>query len=120
MQTDQSKVKMVAGEAKTKLEGMNIVDYNKTTLGHTKINNDSVKEEKIVKVKVLHPIRISRPAPNGKIADTVVQPGFTADITESEAAEYCDKEFKGVASFRGERMPGDETYHSITRAKRIS
>ena len=50
--------------------------------------NPPTKQVKMVKIRAKYPIRINREG-----LEDIVSIGQTADVTEEEAKEFCDKEF---------------------------
>lgn len=76
--------------------------------------------EPTVKVEALRAIRVQRPHPDTKKpVDYIITPGNTADLTATEAVEFCDNKFEGVYNFSGERYGDDAQKHQIVRAKRV-
>lgn len=60
------------------------------TKEQTHMTNPPGGQSKMVKIKAVHPIRLSR---GGQVGDMVVTEGQTVDVTEAEAKEFCDKDF---------------------------
>jgi hypothetical protein len=48
-----------------------------------------------------------------------LKPGQEAEVSEEVAAEYCDRTFKGMFSFSGERDSKQATRNNIVRAVRV-
>ncbi len=71
---------------------------------------------KMVKATVIRDIAITR----GKDT-TTHRPGEVVELTEQEAAEFCDKPIQGLPTFSGERYEADGQvgFEKIFRAKRI-
>jgi hypothetical protein len=65
---------------------------------------------RMVRIKAKQPIRLA----DGKhIAE-----GAVVDVSEEEAAEFCDRSFDGYYAFAGERF-NDKTKHKVVRAERV-
>lgn len=80
---------------------------------------EMVAKKSKVKVKTLRPIRIA----GEKEGDTVeVRAGEVVEVSPSEAAEFCDKEFDGHYDYFGERFNKRDVIqkHKIVRAVRVA
>lgn len=86
----------------------------------TKLVNPPSKQTKMVRIKTLLPIR--RQVGPTPLDTEIVNPGTTLEVTEDEAKMFCDKSFKGLPKFSGERYEGDGDveFHRIYRAKRLT
>lgn len=90
----------------------------------TQMTKPPVEQTKMVKVKVLYPIRVTRTY-KGKEVEEVVTPGTDkapriVEVSEEEAKEFCDTKFDiGMKEHFGplERRSARRT--SVVRAERV-
>lgn len=77
--------------------------------------NPPTKQVKMVKARVLLPIRLTHDS-------LVIEPGNEVEMTEDQAKEFCDREFTGMTTYFGKRECNDITAGPIKRrrAERIS
>lgn len=77
------------------------------------------KAVKMVKVKVMHPIRVPDPQFPGQ--DTTAKLGSVIELPE-ETVKELEKPIEGTYAFSGERhqVDGDVARHQIKRVERVS
>lgn len=85
---------------------------------------DQKEKQKLVKIKTLRPICINRkPDQHGMIQGDLVPEGVEVEVSQEDAALFCDTKFKTLFSFQGERYAPkgkvvDERYE-VVRAVRV-
>lgn len=80
----------------------------------TKMTNPP-KQLKMVKIKTIYPIRVMREG-----AEVIVKEGNVVEVTEDEAKEFCDKEFKlGYKDIFGNVDPHAFKPKNAKRAERV-
>lgn len=93
---------------------MSSSDDNKSP-ATTQMNNPPKAQAKLVKIKAIQPIRFG-PKDDPKI----ITPGQTAEVSEEDAAEFCDKKFDmGYKDKFGSSEKRDAVKHIVTRAERV-
>lgn len=87
-----------------------------TNGSNTKMVAPSKTETKMVKIKTILPIRLTRDGESMNVNENQV-----VEVTEEEAAMFCDKAFVGRFNFSGERYTedGDASKQKIVRAVRV-
>lgn len=73
-------------------------------------------QTRMVKIKALQPIRLTREG-----GEKIVAPGQTAEVTEDEAREFCDKKFDiGVRDYFGNSDKKALKNTVVKRAERVA
>lgn len=81
----------------------------------TELVNPPKAQTRMVKIKATYPIRIM----NGK-DEHIIQPGTTAEVSEEEAKEFCDKKIDiGYKDTFGNSDPSLVHRKSAIRAVRV-
>jgi hypothetical protein len=79
------------------------------------MSNPPTDQTKMVKIKAIYPIRVGKGD-----AETVITPGNTVEVSESEAKEFCDKSFNlGMKDTFGNRHPSEAHAKIVKRAERV-
>lgn len=82
-----------------------------------KLVNPPTKQTRMVKIRAKAPIRTV----NDKGHETIHQTGAVVEVTEEEAAEFCDKKIAlGYKDTFGQYEGDALKQQSVTRAERIS
>jgi len=83
------------------------------------MTNPPAEQTKMVKIKAIYPIRVPKVV-KGKEIEEIVSPGQTAEVSEEDAREFCDRKFNiGMKEHFGplERRAARRTM--VTRAERV-
>lgn len=87
-----------------------------TTDKNVSLVNPPTKQVKMVKIKTSQAIRLNRDN-----SETIVPPGKVIDVTEDEAKEFCDRQFKlGMRDTFGNFDKNTVRPTIIRRAERVT